>query len=100
VPYIGYAQGILLRKNLRRRPPLFYKPDRSLWLLLGPASWMSENTLYFRRFLNYRYHLHFRSAFRAGHSQATFLVPSTLFLKIPASQHQPLKLDPAVLKVD
>jgi hypothetical protein len=40
VPYIGYAQGILLRKNLRRRTTLFYKPGRSLRLLLGPASWM------------------------------------------------------------
>jgi hypothetical protein len=40
VPYIGYTQGILLRKNLRRRSSLFYKPGRSLRLLLGPASWM------------------------------------------------------------
>ena len=38
VPYIGYTHGILLRKNLRGRPCLFYKPGRSLRLLLGHAS--------------------------------------------------------------
>ncbi len=35
MPYIGYTHGILLRKNLRRRLPLFNEHGRSFQLPLG-----------------------------------------------------------------
>ena len=60
----------------RERPSLFYKPGRSLRLLLGLASRMPENAVYFCWFLNYRYQLHFGSTFRAGHSLRSFALAS------------------------
>lgn len=51
----------------RWRPPDVDQPGRSLWLLLGPASWMSQYTLQLVGILDYGDHFHVRSALGTCH---------------------------------